>query len=125
MLVLDEPTAALDLGNAARVLGVLRALAATGRTVVMTTHHPDQALRDADRAVLLQDGRVIAHGPPREVLTAERLTAVYRTPVAVGALALADRSLPVCVPLGEPVRLRVVGSDPNRSTDVRSSKGTP
>ena len=125
MLVLDEPTAALDLGNAARVLAVLRALAATGRTVVMTTHHPDQALRDADRAVLLQDGRVIAHGPPGEVLTAERLTEVYRTPVTVGALALADQSLPVCVPLGEPVRLRVLSPDPNRSTDVRSPKGTP
>lgn len=100
LLVLDEPTAALDLGNAARVLTVVRDLAREGRSVVMTTHNPDQALRDAHRAVLMRAGRVIAQGPPGEVLTSERLTEVYGTPVAVGDLPLPghDAPIPVCVP---------------------------
>ncbi len=99
MLVLDEPTAALDLGNAARVLDVVADLARTGRTVVMTTHQPDHALRGADVAVLLADGRVEACGPPREVLTADRLSRVYGTPVHVGSLRVDGRAdpVPVCV----------------------------
>ncbi len=99
MLILDEPTAALDLGNATRVMGVLRGLARDGRTVVMTTHQPDHALREADRAVLLFDGRVVAEGHPSAVLTAERLTEVYATPIVVGDLPLPGGSVPVCIPM--------------------------
>ncbi len=99
MLLLDEPTAALDLGNAAHVMGVLSGLARSGRTVVMTTHQPDHALREADRAVLLCAGRVVAEGRPAAVLTAERLSEVYSTPIVVGDLPLATGSVPVCIPM--------------------------
>ena len=60
IIVMDEPTASLDLGNQGRVLGLVRDLARTGKSVVMTTHLPDQAFnlkctRRADEV-----GRLIA-----------------------------------------------------------------
>ncbi|WP_245585663.1 ABC transporter ATP-binding protein [Pseudonocardia asaccharolytica] len=101
VLVLDEPTAALDLGNARRVLDAVARLARSGHTVVMTTHQPDHALHYADRAILLSDGRLVADGAPDVVLTSERLTQVYATPVHVGTVALPGQPVPtpVCVPV--------------------------
>lgn len=95
VLVLDEPTAALDLGNSARVLRVVDELAARGRTVLMTTHQPDHALHGGHRAILVSDGSVIAHGPSREVLTSERLSDVYGTPVHIGASVIPGVADPI------------------------------
>lgn len=110
MLVLDEPTAALDVGNSARVLAVVRTLARQGRAVVMTTHDPDQALREADQALLLQGGRIVAQGPPTHVLTSARLSEVYGTPVEVGMIRLSTGDVPACVPL--PASPPVAGESP-------------
>lgn len=81
VVVLDEPTASLDFGNQGRVLGEIRRLAAAGLAVLFTTHDPNQALRVADRALLLRDGRPLALGPVAQVLDAERLRALYGVPV--------------------------------------------
>ena len=100
MLVLDEPTAALDFGNASRVLEVVRDLAAGGQAIVMTTHQPDHALRLGHRAVLMQSGRIVAQGPPAQVLTSDRLSEVYGTQIGVGSVQLPGHgAVPVCVPL--------------------------
>ena len=56
-IVLDEPTASLDFGNQGKVMREIRALAAAGHGVLFTTHDPNHALRAADRAYLLRDGR--------------------------------------------------------------------
>ena len=56
-IVLDEPTASLDFGNQGKVMREIRALAASGHGVLFTTHDPNHALRAADRAYLLRDGR--------------------------------------------------------------------
>jgi iron complex transport system ATP-binding protein len=80
-IVLDEPTASLDFGNQGKVLREIRALAAAGHGVLFTTHDPNHALRAADRAYLLRDGARLAEGPVREVLTGERLEALYHAPV--------------------------------------------
>ena len=56
-VVLDEPTASLDFGNQGKVMREIRALAASGHGVLFTTHDPNHALRAADRAFLLRDGR--------------------------------------------------------------------
>jgi iron complex transport system ATP-binding protein len=74
VLLLDEPTAALDLGAALDVLARLRALAHEAPRVVLAAIHalPD-ALRFADRAVVLEEGRVRAEGPVAEVLTPQRV----------------------------------------------------
>ena len=84
-LVLDEPTASLDLGHGIQIFGLLRREAARGRTVVVVTHDLELAARFADRLLLLDSGRVVADGTPAEVMTAERMSRAYRWPVAVAS----------------------------------------
>ena len=79
--VLDEPTASLDFGNQGKVMRQIRALTARGLGVLFTTHDPNQALRHADRVALLGEGRLLALGRPGDVLTTERLEALYGAPV--------------------------------------------
>jgi iron complex transport system ATP-binding protein len=80
-VVLDEPTTSLDFGNQGKVMNEIRALAASGHGVLFTTHDPNQALRAADRAVLLRDGTRIADGRVGEVLSRTQLEALYQAPV--------------------------------------------
>ena len=75
VLLLDEPVAGLDLPSAERIREVVADERAAGRTVVIATHDLDEAAR-ADHAVLLA-GRVVAAGPPGEVLTADNLRVAY------------------------------------------------
>lgn len=82
-LVLDEPTASLDLRHEMAILHLLRAAADGGRTVILVTHQIERAARFADRILLLDGGRVEAEGTPDAVLRAEILERVYRWPVAV------------------------------------------
>ncbi len=79
VLVLDEPTAALDYGNEVRFLQVVTDLVATGPTVLMTTHQPNHATMWADQAVLMRDGAVVLSGPPRDGVTGDRLSS-HSTP---------------------------------------------
>ena len=67
LLVLDEPTVALDVESRNAFWAAMRAFAAGGRTVVFATHHLDEADRFADRIVLLARGRVVADGPANEI----------------------------------------------------------
>jgi iron complex transport system ATP-binding protein len=80
-IVLDEPTASLDFGNQGKVMREIRALASAGHGVLFTTHDPNHALRAADRAFLLREGRRIAEGGIGAVLDREHLEALYGTPV--------------------------------------------
>ncbi len=77
ILLMDEPTASLDYGNRLHVLSVARDLAKDGYTVLLSTHDPQHALWFADRALALQEGRMLALGGPREVLTPALLEALY------------------------------------------------
>jgi iron complex transport system ATP-binding protein len=83
ILVMDEPTANLDFANQSRVLEEIGALRRDGRAVLFTTHHPDHALRVADRAVLLREGRVLASGPAASSLNSANLSALYGRPIEV------------------------------------------
>ena len=83
VLLLDEPTAALDLRHQQVVLRVARELAREGAAVLAVLHDLNLAATHADRVALLADGRLVADGTPWEVLTAERLSAVFAHPVAV------------------------------------------
>jgi iron complex transport system ATP-binding protein len=82
-LLLDEPGAHLDLANRARVHLTLRRLAAAGRAVLYTTHDPGSAALAADRVVMLGGGRIVADGPPLDVLSAPLLSRVYGVDVRV------------------------------------------
>jgi iron complex transport system ATP-binding protein len=69
VLLLDEPTAHLDLEHALTVFALCRSLAAAGKSVVMATHDLAGASRVASNAVLLRAGRIVAAGAPLDVLT--------------------------------------------------------
>lgn len=83
LLLLDEPTAALDLRyqvEVAALIGRLHDAGAAGGTpltVVLSTHDLNFASRLCDTVVLLSHGKVVAHGPPDEVLTLDALSSVY------------------------------------------------
>ncbi|HSG49874.1 MAG TPA: ABC transporter ATP-binding protein [Longimicrobiales bacterium] len=97
-LILDEPTASLDIRHEMAILELLRGSAECGITVLLVTHHLDLAARYADRLLLLDRGRLVAEGTPAEVLTPDTVTSVYRWPVAVEEDRLTGS--PRVVPLG-------------------------
>ncbi|WP_208026784.1 ABC transporter ATP-binding protein [Rhabdothermincola sediminis] len=68
LVLLDEPTRGLDYAAKHRLVGVLRELAAGGRSVVLATHDVEVAAQVADRVVVLAAGEVVADGPAREVV---------------------------------------------------------
>jgi iron complex transport system ATP-binding protein len=77
VVLLDEPTAHLDLGHALDVLSLCRGLSAGGRTIVWATHDLDAALRFATTVVVLSSGRVVGIGAPLDVLTTEVCLEVF------------------------------------------------
>ncbi|ROQ71180.1 energy-coupling factor transport system ATP-binding protein [Streptomyces sp. CEV 2-1] len=68
LLLLDEPTRGLDYAAKARLVGVLRALAAEGHAIVLATHDVELAAELAHRVVILADGEVVADGPTAQVV---------------------------------------------------------
>ncbi len=83
ILLLDEPTSHLDLSNRRRLLDVMRRLRFDGKTVLFTTHDPNEVAAVADHVVLLRDGHIEATGPIHETLTQEHLEATYDINVEV------------------------------------------
>jgi iron complex transport system ATP-binding protein len=83
LLVLDEPTVALDVRHEMAIFELLRQLAAGGVTVLIVTHNLNLAARYADHLVVLDEGRVAAAGPASRVLTAPLVERVYRWPITV------------------------------------------
>lgn len=78
LLVADEPIAALDPKHQVQTLDILAAKAATGGLVVAALHELALARLYCSRLLLLDQGRIVADGPPQDVLTLERLNAVFR-----------------------------------------------
>jgi iron complex transport system ATP-binding protein len=83
LLLLDEPTASLDVRHQEQVMGTLDDLAAEGVAVLAVLHDLNLAARFADRLGLLAGGRLVAHGKTRDVLDSELLSEVYRQPITV------------------------------------------
>jgi ABC-2 type transport system ATP-binding protein len=83
VLVLDEPTASLDVRHEMELLELVRTLVDGGMAGLVVTHELNLAARFADRIVLLDRGRVAADGPPADVLTRDTLSRVFQWPVAV------------------------------------------
>ena len=86
ILLMDEPTAHLDLGNQGRLLDLIRDLAATGTTVVLTTHDANLASALADYVVLMLEGRILEAGAADSILTAKKLSATFGVTVQVCAV---------------------------------------
>ncbi len=99
IVLLDEPTAYLDLGHAQRVLRTFRRHARRdGAGVLAVLHDLNLAGAFADRVLLLVDGRIEAAGTPREVLTAERVARAFGAAVRIVG---GDRPSLVSEPDGE------------------------
>ena len=99
VVLLDEPTTFLDLAHQVDVLDLVEQLhAERGRTVVMVLHDLNLAARYAQRLVAMRAGRVVASGPPHEVLTAELLAEVFELDAQVVVDPVAGT--PMVIPVG-------------------------
>jgi ABC-2 type transport system ATP-binding protein len=112
LLVLDEPTVAMDVEGRRGFWTAMRAFAARGKTVLFATHYLEEADAYADRAVLMSHGRVVADGPTTEIKARVGLRTIRAT------LPIADLDLLTQLPgvataerHGEAVTLRCADSD--------------
>lgn len=97
LLLLDEPTTFLDIGHQLEVLAlVARLRIERGLTAVLVLHDLNQAARHADRMVVLSGGRIVADGPPVEVLTPRLCAEVFGAHVTV--ITDPVTGTPVCLP---------------------------
>nr|WP_120492626.1 heme ABC transporter ATP-binding protein [Corynebacterium lactis] len=83
VVLLDEPTAALDLHHAEKIMAMMRARAAAGRTVVVVLHDLTSAAAYADHVVVMAGGRVVKQGTPAKTLDAGTVGEVYGIDVEV------------------------------------------
>ncbi len=86
LLLLDEPTAHLDLHNKSRLIAMMHSLRAQGVTLLMTNHEPDVVLAVADDVLLMEAGRPPQFGPLEQVFTAESLSRIYGIPISLADL---------------------------------------
>jgi iron complex transport system ATP-binding protein len=81
MLLLDEPSNALDLAAQADLRNLLRRLAQQGTGILLITHHVSDIIPEIDRILMMKDGRIVADGPRAQLLTEQRLGDLFRTEV--------------------------------------------
>jgi iron complex transport system ATP-binding protein len=83
MLLLDEPSNALDLAAQADLRELLRKLAQQGTGILLITHHIADILPEIDRVLMMKNGRIVADGPKQELLTADGLRELFKTEVQI------------------------------------------
>jgi iron complex transport system ATP-binding protein len=81
MLLLDEPSNALDLAAQADLRNLLRRLTQQGTGILLITHHIADILPEIDRILLMKEGRIVADGPKSLLLTPEKLSSLFETEV--------------------------------------------
>jgi iron complex transport system ATP-binding protein len=95
IVMLDEPTASLDLRHQEDVMRAVRTLAAAGCAVLVVVHDLSLAAAYADRVALVARGTLVAAGPPQQVLTAAQVSSIYGLAVDVSLVS----GRPVVVPV--------------------------
>ncbi|ABI68992.1 ABC transporter ATP-binding protein [Syntrophomonas wolfei] len=99
ILIMDEPTASLDFGNQIKVLSHVKQLAGMNIAVLMSCHFPEHAFIYSNRAVLLNEGKILHSGTPGETITAERLKTLYGIDVDIVTVKnRMNQELRVCIP---------------------------
>ncbi len=83
MLLLDEPSNALDLAAQRELRENLRTVAQQGTGIIMVTHHLADILPEIDRVIMMRNGRVVADGPKPELITPERLHDLFGVEVTL------------------------------------------
>ncbi len=81
MLLLDEPSNALDLAAQQDLRTLLRRLAQQGTGILLITHQVSDIIPEIDRILMMQEGRIVADGPKSELLTAPRLSDLFKTEI--------------------------------------------
>jgi iron complex transport system ATP-binding protein len=81
MLLLDEPSNALDLAAQQDLRNLLRRLAQQGTGILLITHQVSDIIPEIDRILMMKDGRIVNDGPKSDLLTARRLSDLFKTEV--------------------------------------------
>ncbi|MDR1363332.1 MAG: ABC transporter ATP-binding protein [Spirochaetaceae bacterium] len=100
VIMLDEPTAALDFGNQMRALALLKTLSREGYSVIMTTHTPDHAIMLDDTVALLDRNGNFEAGGVEQIMREDALSEVYRTPLKMVYVPEAGRTTCMAVNRG-------------------------
>lgn len=122
LIFLDEPTTGLDPRTRMQMWGSIRRLVASGSTIVLTTQYLDEADQLADRIAVIDHGRLVAEGTPRELKAAVG-NATLRLQLADGnetaeAVRIAQTVLKVKISRPEPGLVTAPMADPDRVTDL-------
>lgn len=113
VLVLDEPTANLDINHQRRVLELVFDLVSEGRAAVAAIHDLDLAARFCDRLLVLADGEIRACGPPEAVLTDAGIETAFETRTAVTTDPVTETPRVTAVPEGSAAgQIHVLGHGP-------------
>lgn len=83
LMVLDEPTASLDVAHTRQLMHCIRNLATSGMGIIMVVHDFNLAARYADRVLLLTEGKLVAQGTPQAVLTADNMRRYFNVETTV------------------------------------------
>lgn len=83
VLVLDEPTSGLDLKACFQYLDLLRAQITKGKTVLLVTHHLHEIPPEIDRVIFLKEGKILADGPKRALLTNDQVSRLFESKVTL------------------------------------------
>jgi iron complex transport system ATP-binding protein len=120
-LLVDEPTASLDVNHQVRTLELIAGLATDGRAILAAIHDLNLAARYCDRLVVLAGGTVEARGPPSAILEAETIEAAFDTPAVVTRDPITDAPVVTALPGGEGGQseaVHVVGTGPEAASVV-------
>jgi len=117
VLLLDEPTAALDLSHQQMVMEIAREVAQAGGAVMTILHDINLAAAYADRLALMHRGRIVAFGEPWEALNPELLTEVFDCPIAVARHPM--RNCPLVLPLPKnAAHMQLAGKELTISSEI-------
>mgnify|MGYP004510047715 CR=1 FL=1 len=98
LIILDEPTSALDYGNQMRVLRLVKELSQMGMAILVTSHNPDHALMLESKVAILEKSGPLEIGACADILTSEKLSRLYSTPLLTVYSPPFERS--ICLPVG-------------------------
>ena len=86
IIIMDEPTSALDLLNQSKILNLIRKLNEEGKTIIFSSHDPNQANYLAASVCLIKDGTSLAYGPAKTLLNKENLQKIYGDAIDSGLI---------------------------------------
>lgn len=83
VLIFDEPCTGLDPAGMYHVRRTMSQLAQEGRAVLLVTHYPEDIVPEIQRLLLVKEGRLVADGPKKELLTSDAMTSLFEVPLEV------------------------------------------